>query len=668
MESYLEKDWIIFTPAGTFSRIGDYTGDAHDDHLPFDLHCTESGNFLSPAVTGGRNRKKFIFRDDKNTLQIAVSLTYDPETGIISRRDSVTNLKRKPVILRRYLADFPFTRGEYEINSRQSFWCREQQGAWTPLRAGALELFSREGRYCEGSAPFAVMRDSYNTHSLGFMVLAQGDWLLRFAVTSKNGMITAMNVQAGLSDDRLELELAPNECWEAPEILIQLLPGREEFSGSAAMNRYLNRRFPMRMEEPPVVYNTWLDRMSKLELPRLRKQLAAARECGCEVFVVDYGWYEDHKSFTRLNDWDECTDRAFFGKMSEFADEVRAAGLGFGFWVEFEFFSTESDIVKEHPEWFFASAHPNIVSPKLWLPEVEDHMVKTLFCAIRRYKAVYVKNDMNHSQGYEASRLNRYYNGLEKVMARIKKLLPEVTFENCSSGSLRATAGPMLKNFDTHFISDNASPLENLRMIQHMGCAFPVGRIYHWFVGSELHPGADSSLSSGLIVQPQAATWLRMQVEDLHFGLLSCLTGIIGFSCDLASFAPEHRKIIRHYTDFFKAHRAEIIRSELHLLTAPQDFEKKRGNLALQLSDPVSDTHFMFVFHHTCDGDFRRIFHPAALDPGKNYRVAGVFPEPEKEISAAGQELVKKGILLEFPYNQQSGFKGKLVLIKGIGS
>ena len=63
----------------------------------------------------------------------------------------------------------------------------------------------------------------------------------------------------------------------------------------------------------------------------MREQLAAAKECGCEVFVVDYGWYDDRGSFTRLNNWDEYSDRAFFGKMKEFADEVRKAGLGFGF-------------------------------------------------------------------------------------------------------------------------------------------------------------------------------------------------------------------------------------------------------------------------------------------------------------------------------------------------
>ena len=656
-------DLLIFNESGSFERMWDYMGGDHEDQKPFSFYGDGSCTFSAPHITGGKNCRKLTFESE--TLRIEISLEYDGENEILLRRDSLTNLSSSPLTLRRYLARFPFSRGEYEIHSRQSFWGREDQGAWESLRAGSLTLNSREGRYCEGSSPFAVMRDSYSSHALGFLVFAEGDWMLKFTAQSKHGMIADMCVEAGLSDDRLELTLAPGECWEAPAVAVQKLPDREFYSGSAPMNRFLNALCPLRENHAPVVYNTWLDRMHALDLSRLRRQLAAAKECGCEVFVVDYGWYNDGGAFTRLNNWDEHLDRAFYGKMSEFADEVRQAGLGFGFWVEFEFFSKASEVVKEHPEWFFDSAHENIVVPKIWLPEVESHLVNTLADTIRRYKAVYVKNDMNHSQGYEKSRLNLYSKGLSRVMARLKKMLPQVTFENCSSGSLRMAAGHMLESFDLHFISDNGSPLENLRMIQQMGCRFPVGRIYHWFVGCQLHPGNESSFRENTVMQVQKATWYQMQCEDLHTGLLSCITGALGFSCDLDSFSAENRQIIGRYTQFYKRHREKILRSELHLLTPCENFEKKRGHLALQLSDPVTDTHFLYFFHNTCDGDFKRIFHPRALDEKKRYSVTEIFPEEKENFSLAGTDLVRNGLLVSFPYNQLESFRGKLFVIKG---
>lgn len=666
VEKSFDEGTIVLNEWGSFSRLGDYMTAAEvSDKTPFSIHCDGVGTFGVPQILGTGNRHELTFRDEEQTLEIVIRLDYDPETKILQRRDSVRNLLDKPRMLRRYLARFPFARGEYEYYSQRAFWCRESEGKWTPLWAGKAELCSREGRYCEGAAPFAVLRDRCSSHALGFSVLPAGDWLIRFSSCSANGMFPDLIAEFGLNDDRLELEVAPGECWKAPEVLVQLLPDRSAFSGCAMMDRFLNRRFPARPGHQPVVYNTWLDRMSKLELPRLERQLEAAKKCGCEVFVVDYGWYEDNKAFTRLNNWDECTDRAFFGKMRDFADKVRAAGLGFGFWVEFEFFSTRSTVVKEHPEWFFPSAHPDIVVPKSWLPEVEDMLVNTLADTISRYQAVYVKNDMNHSQGYEPSRLYRYQQGIDRVMNRLKAQLPGVTFENCSSGSLRAAAGPMMENFDMHFISDNASPLENLRIVQHSAARFAPGRIYHWYVASELHPGAESSVDPGYIIQPQAATWYRMQIEDLHFGLLSCITGMLGFSCDLASFSGENLKIIASYVEFFKAHREQILRSEAHLLTEPEDFENRRGWLALQLSDPETDTHFLYGFHCICDENSRRVFHPQSLDGKGEYSVTEIFPETRvQSVLVSGAEIAKRGVEFLFPYNQLLGFRGKLIILE----
>ena len=161
-------------PSGAFARLGDYFGGDQEDQLPFSLHCAGVGRFADPKISGRGNTRHFTFEDDKRCLKIVSTLFYDPATATLRRQDSVTNLRKKPLTLRRYLARFPLARGEYEIHSNQSFWCREDQGAWTPLRAGKLELFSREGRWCEGSTPFAVLRDLYGTHALGFMVFPEG--------------------------------------------------------------------------------------------------------------------------------------------------------------------------------------------------------------------------------------------------------------------------------------------------------------------------------------------------------------------------------------------------------------------------------------------------------------------------------------------------------------
>ena len=666
MDSEYTHTKLEFDRQGNLVRIGDYFA---SEGMPFSLYADGITDFGEPVLSGTGSKRTLSWRDRDGKMAVSVNLEYDESTGIISRRDSVANLTGETVTIRKYAASFPFAPGNYELYSQLSLGFRENVGAWTYLHAGSITLSPREGRPSEGSTPFAVLRDEYSRHALAFLVLPEGDWMLRFTRSTKGGSIKIPRLvaEAGLSDDRLELELAPGESWQAPEILIQILPGREADSGTAAMNRWLNRRYPARPEHFPVVYNTWLDRLAQLDVPRLERQLAAAKRCGCEVFVVDYGWYEDLKAFCRVDDWAECADRAFFGNMSRFADQVRAAGLGFGFWVEMECFSGKSRIVQDRPEWFFPSDHPDIFCPKTWLPEVEDYLVRSLAEAVRRYRAVYVKNDMNHSMGYEPSRLNRYQKGLFRVFARLRELLPEVTFENCSSGSSRLAAGSMMAVFDNHFISDNASPLENLRMFQGMLPRFAPGRIYHWFVGSELRPepGSTPSFEPGMIVQPQAATWHRMQTEDLNFGLLCNLTGQIGYSCDLASFSPENQDRIAQYSAFYKQYRAGFLRSEAYLLTRPENFEKRRGWLAIQISDPVSDTHFLYAFHCVCDGDDRRIFHPEGLDSEGQYEISEIFPEKvPREGMIRGADLTRSGLQVEFKLALFDSWRGKLVMIR----
>ena len=54
-----------------------------------------------------------------------------------------------------------------------------------------------------------------------------------------------------------------------------------------------------------MVYNTWFDQFEVLGVPRLRRQLQAAKRLGSEVFVVDAGWYgpEADDWWSQAGDW-----------------------------------------------------------------------------------------------------------------------------------------------------------------------------------------------------------------------------------------------------------------------------------------------------------------------------------------------------------------------------
>ena len=70
------------------------------------------------------------------------------------------------------------------------------------------------------------------------------------------------------------------------------------------------------------------------------------------------------------------------------------------------------------------------------------------------------------------------------------------------------------------------------------------------------------------------------------------------------------------------------------------------------------------MFHNTCDGDPKRVFHPQGLKGEQSYQFKEVFPEEgKKSPPLTGAELARRGIVTEFTYDQLEGFRGKLFII-----
>ena len=114
------------------------------------------------------------------------------------------------------------------------------------------------------------------------------------------------------------------------------------------LHAYLNKKYPRR--EMPVIYNTWLYKFDRFTYDDIIKQIERAQMLGVEYFVTDAGWFETAKTGRRRG----ATGRknaefGFRGRMLEAANQVRARGMKFGFWLEPECASDKSDIVKERP-------------------------------------------------------------------------------------------------------------------------------------------------------------------------------------------------------------------------------------------------------------------------------------------------------------------------------
>ena len=191
------------------------------------------------------------------SLRLTTTWQGCPDTGVVSRRDTLSNTGATPVVVNRCLARVTMPQGRYECHTQASRWCHENQGGWQPLHAG-LALRHAPGRTTEESTPYLALRAVGADAGLVFHVLPCGNWTIRVCpVNEGGGALSNAVVELGLADESLHRTLQPGETLELPEILIQSIPQGQPHLAAPVLHRYLlKNHFADAKPQAPVVYNT----------------------------------------------------------------------------------------------------------------------------------------------------------------------------------------------------------------------------------------------------------------------------------------------------------------------------------------------------------------------------------------------------------------------------
>lgn len=542
------------------------------------------GNELAPELPEEQDHCViYRWRVGDRALRLTAAWRGCPETGIVSRQDSLTNTGGAPVVVSRCLARVAFPPGCYEVYTQSSRWCRENQGAWQPLHTGIV-LRHAPGRTTEEGTPYLAIRAINSDQGVAFHVLPRGNWTIKITPVNEGGEQPYAVVELGLADENLHRTLRPGETFELPEILMQPLPQGEPLHGAPTLHRYLlGQHFAAAKPEAPVIYNTWFDQFVILDVPRLRGQLAAAKAVGCEVFVIDAGWYGagGPNWWAQAGDWREKTESAFHGRMRPFADEVRAAGLGFGLWMEPERFGPDAPIRAAHPEWFVPVG--GAARMDLTQPAAHAYLRGEVGRLVESYRLAWMKLDFNFTFDVDATgaELSDYSQAWYRLLDDIRAAYPGTFFEGCSSGAMRGDLAT-LSHVDGHFLSDSVNPVDMLRISQGAWLRLPPGRIGRWAVvrsAGQVLPRYGKSVadSPAAVLTPCGALWEPAETVDLNFALLTAMPGMLGFSGDLASLSAEDRGVMSAGIAFYKSWRRFITGSVAHLLTPPETMDRREG-------------------------------------------------------------------------------------------
>ncbi|MFN4243980.1 MAG: glycoside hydrolase family 36 protein [Tepidisphaerales bacterium] len=479
--------------------------------------------------------------------------------------------------------------GSYDAYVQAGRWGQESQGRWVPLHAGTLVLHGTSGRTTQGATPFVALRRSDLPDGVVVLhVLPRGDWEIRLRSEPAMHGIGPLVVEWGYSGGGATAPPA-----------VAVLGADDPESAAPGVHRWWARRFGAPARAAPVCYNTWLDQFDNLELPRLRAQLAAARSVGCEVFVIDAGWFGHGKGdwFDAVGDWDESGVL----DVGAWADEVRAAGLGFGLWMEPEHVGPRARVRQAHPEWFAGGG----ARLDLTLPAARAWLREQMVRLIERYRLSWLKVDFNIplGEGGADPGLTGYYDAWYGLLDELRGAYPQVWFEGCASGGMRLEL-ESLRHVDGHFLSDTTNAYEVIRIGEGTLLRCPPGRLGRWCVVRPMGPvGPEYPMRAAEAPQRLATAvasgWQSGQGPewvDATLAVLAALPGQLGFSGDLAGLSEDARQTLARAVAWYTAHRHWLTNAHAHLLTPVRGVDDRRGWSALQLTRHDGDEHLLVVY------------------------------------------------------------------------
>jgi alpha-galactosidase len=447
----------------------------------------------------------------------------------------------------------------------------------------------------------------------------------------------ANEVVLGIADFAHRLE--PGEKLELPSVVMAGYAGDLDDGANAWRRWATDHWMPSTPENWPwIQYNHWYAYFGDIDATRLLEEARLAAELGCEVFVIDDGWFRGRRPdsyFAGWGDWVEDPAK-FPDGIHAFGDEIRALGMRFGLWVEPERADDHGELVRQHPGWVATSGGEPIYRPGprgnegvhlcLGNPEVRRWMADEMIRVVREYGVDWLKWDYNlgyalgcdaADHGHQATDGHHAHTlGLYEVLDGLREACPELVIENCASGGHRVDLGT-LRHTHTNWVSDYTHRAASCRQhAQGAGFVLPLAHLNTW----------------------------ALEDRDLT-GFRSRMGGAFGVSSFMGRWTDEERATFRQAVSEYRQLRP-YLDGDRYLLTGPW-----HGDWDIwQFVQPSGDAIALLAFRERGAVTQVRVT-PRAIDPARHWviqRASGSSSE------IPGAELAGQGLDIHLPHNRDS--------------
>lgn len=459
----------------------------------------------------------------------------------MTRRAVLENTGDAPIELNKLMSFSMDIPGKYTMTTFNGGWAAEMQRCDTAVGFSRVVNESRTGASSNQHNPGFLLSEEDATEDAGkvygFNLIYSGNHYAA-AQLSQQGFTRVMQ---GISPANFRRILQSGEKFETPEAV--LCYSGAGFGGlSMRMHRFvLDHVVPeyWRSKERPVLYNSWEGCMFDFNQSRLLDLARRAKDLGCELFVLDDGWFGNRSNDQAgLGDYNVNMKKLPQG-LTGLAQKINKLGMEFGLWFEPESVNEDSDLYRAHPDWALTDSFPTIYGRHQLLldltkKEVRDYIVENVSRVLDSANISYVKWDMNRHSVAVGAKAHDYILGLYDVLRRIFEPRPEILLESCSSGGNRFDLG-MLCFGPQVWCSDNTDPISRLDIQGNLSYLYPQSTF-----------GAHVSASPH--AQTLRATPLSTRGNVSFFGCL-------GYELDLKHLVSVEIQEIKHQIQLYKTYR-----------------------------------------------------------------------------------------------------------------
>ncbi len=537
---------------------------------------------------------------------LELKLYYSLFDTALARRAVLINNSEKSITVTKLMSmclDLP---GQYEMTSFHGSWNAEMR-KYTQSVSGSRVVN-------ESTTGF-----SSNQHQPGFLLAEPGAgedygrvygfnliWSGNHYSSAQRSFQGLTRVMQGIGTASFSREISPGGLFETPEAV--LVWSDRGFNGvSACFHEFINRHIipkSWQFRQRPVLYNSWEGCGMDFTHSRLLDLAKRAKRLGCELFVLDDGWFgERNHDRAGLGDYNVNFKKLPKG-LKGLAEDINALGLEFGLWFEPECVNEDSDLYRAHREWVLEDGLPRVYGRNqlhldLTKAEVRDYIVENVSKILDSANISYVKWDMNRHSIALGEKTYDYILGLYEVLGRIFGPRPEILLESCASGGNRFDLG-MLCFSPQIWCSDDTDPIERLDIQSGLSYLYP-----------------QSTFGAHVSAAPHSMTLRNTPLTTR--GNVSFF-GCLGYELDLKHLLPTEEKEIVAQICFYKEHREVFQFGRFRRLWAPE-------GVAWQVS----------LDGKTLGGLFHRLNHAA---PGyEQLRLAGLDPEKTYHLISREQLL-----------------------------